>query len=231
MRLIGYSSGALAKGKFNVAIDMLNKHKNVTAIELSALLYSELKTLIDAIHTLNLSKYEYISIHGPKFENETEEEITVETLLPLIDLNWNIILHPDVICDINKWKVFGKLLCIENMDNKKSFGQTAEELQTIFEELPDASMCFDIGHAFQVDPTMKEAKKILWMHGHRLQEIHMSYVKPDGSHNPLSVQCYKQYQLVARYITEDIPIILESGIEANKIQDELKTAHKYLKIK
>ena len=59
------------------------------------------------------------------------------------------------------WARFGALLCIENMDKPKPIGQPAAELVRIFHVLPRASLCFDIGHARQVDTTMSEATAIL----------------------------------------------------------------------
>ena len=59
------------------------------------------------------------------------------------------------------WAQFGARLGIENMDKRKPIGHTAADLTRIFDVLPSASFCFDIGHARQVDPTMSEATAIL----------------------------------------------------------------------
>ena len=71
--------------------------------------------------------------------------------------NWPIVVHPDAMFDFSLWREFGNLLCLENMDKRKPVGRTVQELDRIFQELPDASFCFDIGHARQVAPTMTEA--------------------------------------------------------------------------
>ena len=69
---------------------------------------------------------------------------------------------------------FGSLLCIENMDKRKPIGRSAGELRSIFDQLPDASLCFDIGHARQVDTTMTESYLILKEFGAKLRQVHMS---------------------------------------------------------
>jgi|SRR6266568_3232799 len=63
-------------------------------------------------------------------------------------------VHPDVIEDYSAWEYLGSALCIENMDQRKAIGRTADELGSIFDRLPSAALCFDIGHARQVDTTM-----------------------------------------------------------------------------
>ncbi|MGI0085852.1 MAG: hypothetical protein ACREBQ_12295, partial [Nitrososphaerales archaeon] len=85
-----------------------------------------------------------------------EAEI-VELLRKVANRGWHIVLHPDVIYDAAAWNSFGPLLLIENMDKRNNSGRTAQELSNIFERLPQAQLCFDIGHCRQVDPTMNES--------------------------------------------------------------------------
>lgn len=70
-------------------------------------------------------------------------------------------MHPDVIEDVSAWQKLGRAVCVENMDKRKRIGRTAAQLQEIFDQLPEATFCFDIGHARQVDPTMQEAETFL----------------------------------------------------------------------
>lgn len=109
-----------------------------------------------------------------------------EFLHQLADRGWAIILHPDIIEDFTLWRPLGRAVCIENMDKRKEVGRTASQLRSIFEKLPDATFCFDIGHARQVDPTMQEAESFLTMFHDRLRQIHMSYVNSQSRHERLS---------------------------------------------
>ena len=156
MRSIGFSTGALALSDFRLALDEL-QGQPVDSIELSALRYGELRPLLDALETLPLASYRYKSIHAPSsFSDEQEVEI-VSLLKRFVPRRWPIILHPDTIHDFSVWRDFGKQLAIENMDRRKPIGRTLEELTAIFEKLPDAVLCFDIGHVRQCDTTMTEA--------------------------------------------------------------------------
>lgn len=69
------------------------------------------------------------------------------------------------------------------MDNRKPSGRTVSELRELFRQLPEASFCFDIGHAKQIDPTMASAILMLREFGGRLKQVHMSDVGPAGEHS------------------------------------------------
>ena len=64
MRRIGFSTGALARGDFRSALDILQRHK-IDVVELSALRVSELAPLVQAIPDLDLSEFTFVSIHAP----------------------------------------------------------------------------------------------------------------------------------------------------------------------
>ena len=86
----------------------------------------------------------------------------------------------------------------------------------MFDLLPAARFCFDIGHARQVDPTMTEASLLLQTFGDRLTEVHISEVNTASRHDPISSNAVIAFQKVARYIPEEIPIILEPLIDAGQ---------------
>jgi hypothetical protein len=64
MKCIGFSTGALARGDFRRALQMLSG-KNVNAVELSALRQDELAPLVQQLGQLDLSRFQYISFHAP----------------------------------------------------------------------------------------------------------------------------------------------------------------------
>ena len=98
----------------------------------------------------------------------------------------------------------------------------------LFEQLPEASFCFDIGHARQVDPTMGIAIGMLSRFRSRLRQIHMSEVDPGGRHIPISFAALSAFQLVAALIPEDCPVILEAMVPPEEIRREAETACKAL---
>jgi hypothetical protein len=151
--------------------------------------------------------------------------------LPAIDLlehvaarGWPIIVHPNAMSTPVAWARFDDLLCIENMDKRKPVGQTAADLARIFEALPRASFCFDVGHARQVDPTMSEATAILQRFSHRLKQLHVSDVNTQSKHDPLSLEAMLAFQRVSHLVPAKIPIIMESRVEEAQICEELERA-------
>jgi hypothetical protein len=131
--------------------------------------------------------------------------------------------HPDAITDYGCWREFDRLLCIENMDKRKASGRTTEELAPHFEALPEASLCLDLGHARQVDPTFGIARRILRDHGARLTQIHLSELDARSHHERLSMATVWAVREIARLIPE-VPVILESVVDVDQIAKELAMA-------
>lgn len=220
MRRIGFSTGALAFSNFDVSLSLL-KGKLVTALELSALRAHELPLLVASLDRLDLSGFAYISIHAPSaYEKEDEREI-VKQLRQFARNNWPIVLHPDAVHSFEHWDGFGHLLNIENTDKRSSKGRTATELQEVFNKMPDASLCFDIAHAYQIDPTMKEAALILNLFGERIGQLHVSEVNAQGKHKRLSSRAIRAYKEISHLIPPSAAAIIESPVVAREIDVEL----------
>src|SRR5438045_2204773 len=115
MRPIGFSTGALAYSDFRRALQMLCD-TGIEVVELSALRHVELKPLVNAIDTLDLSQFRYVSVHAPSQFHSDEEEGVVAALLGIAERGWPIVMHPDAIHDHARWRSLGKALCLENMD-------------------------------------------------------------------------------------------------------------------
>jgi sugar phosphate isomerase/epimerase len=129
-----------------------------------------------------------------------------------------------------KWARFGDLLCIENMDKRKPIGQTVTDLADIFEALPRASLCFDIGHARQVDPTTSEAAAILQRYGTRLRQLHVSEVNSKSKHDPLAFESILAFRRVSHLVPDQVPVILESRVDQDGIDDEIENARRALSL-
>jgi hypothetical protein len=223
MRSIGFSTGALALGDFRAALNML-ADKNSSAVELSALRQHELAPLVEQLDRLDLSHFEYVSLHAPSSMEPGFEPTALPLLEQVARRGWPIIVHPNAMHDRREWTRLGNRLCIENMDKRKPIGQTANDLAEIFRELPDASFCFDIGHARQVDPTMSEASAILLRFSSRIQQIHVSEVNTQSKHDALSLESILAFRKVSHLVPADAPIILESRVKESEINEEIKSA-------
>lgn len=226
MRRIGFSTGALAKGDFRAALHILRNH-NIRVVELSALRVEELEPLVQAIPSLDLAEFVFVSIHAPSRFGVEDEASIVRHLHALSEKGYPIVVHPDVIFDLDRWQVLGDRLLIENMDKRKPVGRTVGELCEFFTALPAARFCFDIGHARQVDPSMTEAALLLNAFHTRLAAVHMSEVNTASRHDPISINAVNAFAVIMASISEDIPIILEPLIDQGQsdVETELRRAN------
>src|ERR1035438_7613326 len=122
MRPIGFSTGALAYADFRRGLEM-TRRQGIRAIELSALRQNELVPMLDALDTLDLTGFDYISIHAPSQFDPRWEKSLWERLQKEIWRGWPVVIHPDSICDFTLWRELGPAICVENMDNRKPVGR------------------------------------------------------------------------------------------------------------
>ncbi len=223
MRPFGFSTGALALGDFELALRMLDGI-NVEAIELSALRVRELPSLVAFARHADLGRFSYVSIHAPTDYAGAQETDVVDRLTNFIAKGWPVVAHPDVIRDLSPWKQLGSLLCIENMDKRKPVGRTVEELERIFDKLPEARMCFDIGHARQVDTSMTEAYRIAKTFGDKIEQIHISVVNTSSKHDLLSPNAAHAFRQVAHLLPSTVPAILETPVRREQLRGQLELA-------
>ena len=226
---MGFSTGAIARGDFRLALRLLRSH-DIDIIELSALRFEELAPLLAAMPDLGLKHYSFVSVHAPSsFDLEFESSV-IDQLYSLTQRGYPVIVHPNVIFKPVSWRVLGRNLLVENMDRRKPIGRTVGEMQQIFDLLPDARFCFDIGHARQVDPSMTEAWLLLHTFASRLAEVHISEVNTSSRHDPISRNAVTAFRTVAPHIPEHVPIILEALIDKGQsdILTELQRAREAL---
>jgi hypothetical protein len=217
---LGYSTGALALSDFRRALEML-KDQPVQAVELSAIRERELIPLLRSLNGLDVSRFSYISIHAPSYFSPKAEAGIFEALYEIRHRGWPIVVHPDTLHDFSLWKKLGNLLCIENMDKRKRTGRTVRELELLFQEFPQASFCFDIGHARQVDTSMTEAYLMLKHFSSRLRQVHISEVNAQNRHDRLSFVSTLGFQEVTHLIPSSTPVIIESIVSEDQIGAEI----------
>ena len=223
MAPMGFSTGSLAFGNFRLGLQMVEGQR-AAAIELSALREEELAPLVEALNDLELSQFSYVAVHSPSRLQHLSEEQVVELLVRVWKRGWSIVVHPDTIEKHELWQRFGKLACIENMDKRKRTGRTTYELAQIFARLPEASLCFDLGHVRQIDPTMCEAELMLTTFKERIRQVHLSAVSSSSTHEPLNFEAMTAFQQVARLIPANTPIILETPVPKEGLVCELRRA-------
>jgi sugar phosphate isomerase/epimerase len=100
---------------------------------------------------------------------------------------------------------------IENMDARKDRGRTADELKPVFDVLPAAGLCFDVAHAWSVDPSMAVGHELLNRYTSRLRHLHVSSISGDCQHEPLTAEHAELFApLLSR--CKDVPWILEAPL-------------------
>jgi hypothetical protein len=228
-RMIGFSTGALAFGDFRRALNMLRPHA-LRAVELSALRLPELDPLVSAVPNLDLSQFSYVAVHAPSQIEPSAEEHVVRSLMEFASRQWSIVVHPDAIHNYALWRSLGRWLCVENMDKRKPVARTVDELEIVFDKLPEAGFCFDVGHARQVDTTMTEAYFIVRTYASRLRQVHISEVNTRSKHDRLSYSSIMAFQRLAEFIPEDVPLIIESVIDESEIEPELQRVEEALPV-
>jgi sugar phosphate isomerase/epimerase len=227
MRPAGFSTGALALSDFRRALDLM-KSTDADAVELSALRKSELKPLIAALDDLDLKRFRHVSVHAPSQFSAKEEPEILDELRRAAEFGYYIVVHPDTLHDLKAWSTLGPRLCIENMDKRKSFGRSADELALLFESLPEAGLCFDIAHARQFDSSMTEAYRILLRFADRLVQVHFSEVSTLSRHTRASSTAAADFQQVASLIPDNAPVIVESQVSPSELASELAASRSAL---
>lgn len=224
-RPVGFSTGSLGPGHCRQALEML-RTVDVQAVEISALRVSELREALLALEEMDWTRFRYVSFHAPsKFNGEDDQEIR-EALSLVVERHVPIILHPDAISDWDIWRELGPLAVIENMDGRKPDGRTVEELLPVFDRLPEARFCFDIGHAWQIDPTMTLTQELLLAFADRLCEFHVSKVNELFNHEPLQVDSIKEFAPWLKRFP-DVPIILETPVGNEEMIGQLELVREW----
>jgi Xylose isomerase-like TIM barrel len=179
------------------------------AAELSALSERELPSLVKFFAGDPQLPFRYLSVHGPSKGRRLPERDLANVLAGLPRWIDAIVMHPDTIDDAECYRPIGRRLVLENMDARKDAGRTVQELEPLFEALPDAGLCFDIAHAKSVDQTMDEGEAILGRYGSRLRHVHLSSLDEDSHHVPLSPADEELYSPLLQKC-RDVPWILEA---------------------
>ncbi|MHB1572277.1 MAG: TIM barrel protein [Solirubrobacteraceae bacterium] len=206
---IGVSTGVFvsSRGDWRALVDEACS-VSTFAVELSALSGEELPGLIAYLQAKPRLSFRYISVHAPVKQQELDEPAMVRRLADLPLWVRSIVAHPDALGEPDRYRALGTRLVLENMDNRKTTGRVADEMDTFFEALPDAGFCFDIAHAQSVDPSMATAHDLLDRFRSRLRHVHLSSLT-GGHHVPVDADDESIFIDVLDRC-RDVPWILEA---------------------
>jgi hypothetical protein len=137
-----------------------------------------------------------------------------------------VVIHPDRVLDWNVFKDYSFSVAIENMDNRKPWGQTVNDLRSLFAEY-DFKMVLDLNHCHVNDETMGLAKELYAAFKERIVAIHLSGYYHHDPHAPLYLT--KQRDILEALPTSDLPIILEGSMDnAGDLAKEYDYVWQYL---
>jgi hypothetical protein len=208
---VGASTGYMAdlRGDWPRLVEEASRVSSF-AVELTALGEGELPALLSFLTNEPRLPFRYVSVHGPSKARQMPEADLVSQLAGLPPFVDAIVLHPDQIENPSVYLPLGSRLLIENMDSRKASGKYSDELEQLFEVLPSAGFCFDVAHAWTVDPTMAAGEELLDRLTSRLKHVHLSSMSEGLSHVPLQAEQERVFApLLSR--CRDVPWILEAA--------------------
>ena len=181
------------------------------AVELSALSEDELPGLVDFLEGDPSMPFHYVSVHAPSKALALPEPERVRLLTRLPPRVRAIVVHPDLLEDVDAWRPLGRRLVIENMDARKPAGQTVDQMVPLFEALPLSGLCFDIAHVKHVDASLEVGRRLLDRFADRLRHVHLSSLDQDGHHVPLTGDDEELFMVLLERC-RDVPWILEAPL-------------------
>jgi len=232
---LGYSTGKTDEN-FTL-LDWVKGLKNISveAIELCLVRADRTPKEVTSELLKELSEFKKIFIHAPvKLKNEwvkyPSEEIKpyVNQLKVLINEIENVdyvLFHPDSISDFEYVNgLFGTKLTFENMDKKKSFGTSVEDMRTVFNKSPQANWVCDINHIFTMDRSMMLAKDLHRELEDRLVYYHVSAL---GSFHDMFINCPKE-EVILKGILNPGKLLIHEGFNDPKVIPSLKKEAKFI---
>jgi hypothetical protein len=207
---VGASTGYMAelRGSWDSLVEEACQVSSF-AVELAALSEPELRPLVDYLDRISSLPFRYLSVHAPTKHRSLVEEEFVEVLADLPAFVDAIVVHPDQIEDPAPYRRLGSRLVVENMDARKASGLYAGELADVFAALPEAGFCFDVAHAWSVDPSMEVGEELLDRFAPRLRQVHLSSVDALQGHVPLTADHEALFEPLLRRC-RDVPWLLEA---------------------
>ena len=221
--IIGFSTGCLYKthNSLSPATIDLFRRSGCQAIELMVHNLSDVNEFVN-LKANDLRGFEYLSLHAPQY-NSKDQKAYINALEAIAKMHSQvkfnaIVLHPDSFDDFSFLKDFDLPFAIENMDYRNKTCKSVEDMQRIFKKI-DASMVFDINHAFSIDPSMRLSNDLIDAFLPKIKEIHLSGF--ETFHEPLSKT--KQKVIIDAIPNTNLPIIIESILDSvDEIELELQ---------
>ena len=182
---------------------------STSVVELSALHGEELPGLMRVLHEGIADQFSYASVHAPAKGWELDSSDLATCLATLPSSVSAVVVHPDTLIEPEAFRRLGALLVLENMEPRRATGRRVDELQKLFDLLPEARFCLDVAHAHLCDHSLDLAHDLIDEFADRLAQVHLSSIEEDGRHVPLRVNDAIAFEPLLDRCT-GIPWILEA---------------------
>jgi len=219
---IGFSTGCLFK-THNIK-DALKAFRklNIRVVELGFLkLGDDQQKWFNEISKEDLKDFDYVSLHAPNYNyGYNDGSLTIFKKIEEIN-NFRpldlVVFHPDCVIDFDVFKEAHFKVAFENMDNRKSSYKFSEEFKPIFDKNQNFNLVLDVNHIYSNDKTMNIINDFYKIEENKIAQIHLSGYS--GTHIPLYES--KQLEIVESIKNFNTPIIIESVIAEEKLNEEL----------
>src|SRR4051794_4038128 len=141
---LGASTGVVGRGEDWPALVRAACAISSHAVELAALDAAELPALMAFLGDRPRLPFRHVTVHAPVKGSCCSDAEVADQLARLPFGVRSVVVHPDLIDDPAPYRALGHRLVIENMDDRKGGGRTADELAPLFAALPEAGFCLDI---------------------------------------------------------------------------------------
>ena len=175
----------------------------------------------------NIKKFAYVSLHMPDliFDDDVQTHDALNKLVKVCRKYAvsNVVFHAD---KVKRWDIIAKYaipVSVENMDGRKDFGNTIEDMKSIL-DCNDFALTLDLQHCFAIDETMQMAREFQRLYKGRIAQYHISGYDKKKLHIPLFKT--KQDIIIESLLYPEIPIIIESEFEK---YDEAEAEIEYIK--
>lgn len=237
--MIGFGTGSFYKNLQPVSKEAtdLVKGTGCNAIEFCALNPERL----DFFKDINVDNFRHVSLHAPDIEYRNDSfSLGVLNKIEKLHKRFNfktVVVCPNYVVDFSVFEGFDFPLSFENMDKRKNFGTSVEDMRKIFNLLPNAKFVLDLTHVFTNDNSMKLAKEFVKEFKDRLVEIHLSgyRIHSDGDEQQHYPICVSKQKEILDSVPFGIPIIIESVFPKTerieeKLFDEVNFIRSYLNL-
>ena len=210
---VGISTGAVSRDDVLIGIAVNDAH-TCDLVELSSLDEIELPQVEQAIATHAADHFARCSVHGPAKGRALPE---AELIRRLAALERDIVMHPDIFEDLAAWQVLGPRLLVENNDRRKKFGGAVEDLDAVFDLVPDAGFCLDVSHAMSVGG-MTHVARLAHRYADRLVQLHAGCSCGDPLGVEFGVEIPAAVRLACETAGRAIPVVLERSTPADLVR-------------